>query len=144
MKIVIGNDHHGVERKNKIQEYLQSKGYEVENFGSDTEEMVDFPKYAFKVGEAVAKGKADLGILLCGTGIGMSIAANKVKGVQCAKIDSIKDAHYAKEHNMANVIAMSSTKPFFIVKDMLNEFLSTNPSKVKRYKERYEMIDQYK
>lgn len=143
MKIIIACDHHGVKRKKELMKYLISKGNEVEDYGTDSTELVDYPEYAFKVSKDIVKRKADLGILLCGTGIGMSIAANKVKGIRCAKIDSIKDAHYAKEHNFANVLAMSSTKPLFIVKDMLNEFFNTEPSKVKRYKDRDDMISAY-
>lgn len=144
MKIIIANDHHGVERKNKIKTYLESKGHEVLNYGTDTEDIVNYPDYAFKVGKDVVKGKADLGILLCGTGIGMSIAANKVKGVRCAKIDSIKDAHFAKHHNDANILAMASDKPMFIVKDMLDEFFATEVNTTPRYKERNDMTDNYK
>ena len=144
MKILIAGDHHGVKRKEKIIKYLEKIGYTVENYGTDTEDMVDFPEYAFKVAEAVRKSKDDIGILLCGTGIGMSIAANKVKGIRCAKIDSINDARLARVHNDANVIAMSSTKPMFIVKDMLDAFLGAKPSTVKRYKDRNKMIDSYK
>ena len=144
MKILIAGDHHGVKRKEKIIKYLEKIGYTVENYGTDTEDMVDFPEYAFKVAEAVQKSKDDIGILLCGTGIGMSIAANKVKGIRCAKIDSINDARLARVHNDANVIAMSSTKPMFIVKDMLDAFLGAKPSTIKRYKDRNKMIDSYK
>jgi len=144
LKILIAGDHHGVKRKEKIIKYLEKIGYTVENYGTDTEDMVDFPEYAFKVAEAVRKSKDDIGILLCGTGIGMSIAANKVKGIRCAKIDSINDARLARVHNDANVIAMSSTKPMFIVKDMLDAFLGAKPSTVKRYKDRNKMIDSYK
>ena len=80
MKIGIGNDHAAVEMKQEIAEYLKEKGYEVVNYGTDTHESCNYPEYGEKVGRAVASGEVDLGILICGTGVGISLAANKVKG----------------------------------------------------------------
>ena len=82
MKIGIGNDHAAVDMKNQVVEYLEGKGYEVVNFGTDTYESCNYPEYGEKVGRAVAAGDVDLGILICGTGVGISLAANKVKGVR--------------------------------------------------------------
>ena len=79
MKIGIGNDHAAVDMKNQVVEYLEGKGYEVVNFGTDTYESCNYPEYGEKVGRAVAAGDVDLGILICGTGVGISLAANKVK-----------------------------------------------------------------
>ena len=84
MKIMIGCDHGGFALKQVLIKYLQDKGYEVEDAGSYTPDRVDYPDYAKKVGEAVAAGKADQGILICGTGLGMSIAANKIHGIRAA------------------------------------------------------------
>ena len=81
MKIVIGNDHSSVDLKNEIKAYLEEKGYEVLNVGTDTTDSCDYPAYGEKVGRAVVDGAADLGIAICGTGLGISLAANKVKGV---------------------------------------------------------------
>lgn len=143
MVIAIANDHHGVERKNKIKNYLEKKGYKVIDIGTDSTEIVDYPEYAFKVGKLVQNKEADLGILLCGTGIGMSIAANKLKGIRCAKIDNVNDAKLAKEHNNANVLAMSSTKSMFVVKDMLDVFFKTKMNSLERYQRRNDMLDNY-
>ena len=110
MNIGIANDHHGVELKQELTNYLKELGYNVVNFGCDSEEMVDYCDYAFKIGEAVSKKEIDYGVLICNTGIGMSIACNKVKGIRCAKIDNEIDAKYAKCHNNANVIALSANK----------------------------------
>lgn len=143
MKIGISSDHHGILRKKKINSYLSKKGHEIIDFGPDSDQMVDFPSYAFKVSEAVQKKEIDFGILLCGTGIGMSIAANKVAGIRCAKIDNPKDARLAKEHNNANVLAMSSTKRFCIVKKMLDNFINATPNSLERYSRRNEMIERY-
>ena len=82
MKIAIANDHSAVELKNIIKEHLESKGYEVLNLGTDSTESCDYPVYGEKVGRAVADGEADLGIAICGTGVGISLAANKVKGIR--------------------------------------------------------------
>lgn len=84
MKIAIGNDHAAVEMKQEIRTYLEEKGYEVINFGTDTHESCNYPEYGEAVGRAVAEGKADCGVLICGTGVGISLAANKVPGVLAA------------------------------------------------------------
>ena len=143
MKIIIASDHHGVGIKAKIIKFLKKLGHEVDDYGTNSEEIVDYPEYAFKTAESVQRGEADLGILLCGTGIGMSIAANKVRGIHCAKIDNVNDARLAKEHNNANVLAMSSNKRFWLIKKMLVTFLNTKPSKVERYARRRKIIDNY-
>ena len=107
MKIGIANDHHGVEVKNKIMNYLHEKGIECVNFGTNDKESVDYVEYAVKLCTAVNEKKVDLGILICGTGIGMSIAANKIKGIRCGKVTTPREAALTKEHNMANVISLS-------------------------------------
>ena len=84
MKIAMGSDHGGIHLKNHLKDYLELKGYEVIDKGTYTEESCDYPDYAAKVGHAVTGGEADLGILVCGTGLGISIAANKIKGVRAA------------------------------------------------------------
>lgn len=108
MKIAIGNDHAAVKMKREIQAYLEGKGHEVVNFGTDSSESCDYPRYGQAVGEAVAKGQADCGVLICGTGIGISIAANKVKGVRAAACSEPASARLAKEHNNANIIAFGA------------------------------------
>ena len=82
MKIAMGNDHSAIELKNIIKEFVESKGYEVIDFGTNTPESCDYPVFGEKVGRAVASGEADLGIVICGTGVGISLAANKVKGIR--------------------------------------------------------------
>lgn len=108
MKIAIGNDHAAVEMKNAIMEYVESMGHEVVNFGTDTQESVNYPEYGEKVGQAVASGEYDCGILICGTGVGISIAANKVNGVRAAVCSDVTTAHLVKEHNNANIIAFGA------------------------------------
>ena len=143
MKIIIASDHHGVSIKAKIIKFLKKLGYEVEDYGTNSTELVDYPEYAFKVSKSVRDGEASLGVLLCGTGIGMSIAANKVRGIRCAKIDNVNDARLSKEHNNANVLAMSSKKRFGEIKKMLLEFLNTKTSNEERHTRRRNAIDNY-
>ena len=107
MTIAIANDHNGVELKQKVTEYLLSKGYNVNNYGTDTNERVDYPKYGIIVGEKVANKEADFGIVICGSAIGISIACNKVKGIRCGKVDSIDEAIHGRERDFVNVIALS-------------------------------------
>ena len=106
MKIALGADHAGFELKEKIKKYLQEKGITVDDRGTHSTESVDYPDYALRVGEEVAAGDADSGILVCGSGIGMSIAANKVHGVRAAPITSEIEARLSREHNDANVLAI--------------------------------------
>ena len=108
MKIAIGNDHAGVEFKNKIMQELRSKGYEIVNVGTDTLDSVDYPDIAKKVSEKVLNGEAKFGILICGTGIGISIAANKIKGIRAALCHNEYTAKLARLHNDANIIALGA------------------------------------
>ena len=106
MKIAIGSDHGGYELKEKIKVFLEQKGYEFEDFGCYSEDSVDYPEYARKVAQNVVDSTFDKGILVCGTGIGISIAANKVKGVRCSLVHDLESAKLTRQHNDANILAM--------------------------------------
>ncbi len=108
MKIGIGSDHGGYDLKEVVKEYLESKGIEVLDYGTDSEESVDYPDYGKVVGESVVSGECDRGIVICGTGIGISIAANKVNGVRCALCGDTYSAKMSRAHNNANVIALGA------------------------------------
>ena len=108
MKIAIGNDHVGVELKRHLTAYLTEKGHEVVNFGTDETASNHYPIYAQKVAEAVVNGDCERGILICGTGIGISIAANKVKGVRCALCSEPVSCALSRQHNDANIVAMGA------------------------------------
>lgn len=108
MKIGIGNDHAAVAMKNDIVEYLKEKGYEVVNYGTDTSESCNYPEYGEKVGRAVASGEVDLGILICGTGVGISLAANKVKGVRAVVCSEPYSAKLSRQHNNTNILAFGA------------------------------------
>ncbi len=105
-RIVIGADHAGYSLKQEIVQFLLMSGYQVEDKGTHSEDSVDYPDYALQVARAVAGGEADLGILICGTGIGMSIAANKVRGVRAALATDCYMARMAREHNDANILCL--------------------------------------
>lgn len=108
MKIAIGNDHAAVEMKNHIVKYLEAKGYEMVNFGTDTNESCDYPIYGKKVADAIKNGECELGVLICGTGIGISLAANKVKGIRAAVCSEGYSARLTRQHNNANIIAFGA------------------------------------
>ncbi|MEL1133565.1 ribose 5-phosphate isomerase B [Desulfitobacterium sp. THU1] len=106
MKIALGADHGGYELKNEIRAHLENQGIEVYDCGTNSKDSVDYPKYGFLVGDAINNGKADLGIVVCGTGLGISIAANKVPGIRAAVCTETYSARMAREHNNANVLAL--------------------------------------
>lgn len=108
MKIATGNDHTAVELKNIIKAFLEEKGHEVLDLGTNSTESCDYPVYGEKVGRAVASGEADLGIVICGTGIGISLAANKVKGVRACVCSEPYTAKLSRMHNNSNVLAFGA------------------------------------
>lgn len=108
MKIAIGNDHAATELKFQIKEYLESQGHEVINFGTDTNESCNYPEFGEAVGKAVVSGEAEAGVLICGTGVGISIAANKVNGVRAVVCSEPVTAKLSKEHNNSNIVAFGA------------------------------------
>jgi len=104
--IVIGSDHGGLNLKAALKSYLDRRGFAVSDAGTDNEASVDYPDFGQKVAELVAAGGAELGILICGTGIGMSIAANKVPGIRAALVTDVFMARMAREHNNANILVL--------------------------------------
>ena len=108
MKIGIGNDHAAVEMKNEVVEFLKGLGHEVVNYGTDTHESCNYPEYGEKVGRAVVAGEVDAGILICGTGVGISLAANKVKGVRAVVCSEPYSAKLSKQHNNTNILAFGA------------------------------------
>jgi ribose 5-phosphate isomerase B len=108
MRIALGSDHAGFELKEKIRQKLAAEGITVDDRGTNSTASVDYPDYARAVAEEVAENKADLGILVCSTGIGMSIAANKVPGIRAAKVDTEFEAERSRDHNDANVLTLGA------------------------------------
>ncbi len=106
MKIGIGSDHGGYELKEHVIDYFKEQGIQYVDYGTNSEESVDYPDYGRKVGEAIRKKEVDRGIVICGTGIGISLAANKVKGIRCALCGDTYSARMSREHNNANALAL--------------------------------------
>lgn len=108
MKIALGCDHAAYQLKNTVKEHIEAAGHEVHDFGTFDEASVDYPDYAFFVGKAVVNGEVDRGILLCGTGIGIGIAANKIPGVRAALCHDLFSAEASRQHNNANILTMGA------------------------------------
>ena len=142
LKIAVASDHGGFALKEKVKEHLVQRGFEVDDLGIHSEESVDYPVYGKACGEAVASGKADLGVVVCGTGIGISIAANKVKGIRCGLCTSVEMAHLTKQHNNANILALGgrTTEPELALK-IVDEWLDTE-FEGGRHQRRVDMLDQ--
>lgn len=125
MKIAIGNDHGAVEMKNHIVGWLNEHGYEVVNFGTDSTKSTDYPIYAERVAKAVVSGDCDRGILICGTGIGISISANKIHGVRCALCSEPVSASLSRHHNDANILALGArTIGLVMAEEIVKTFLT--------------------
>lgn len=142
MLIAIASDHGGFALKETIKEYLRERGDKIVDLGTTSEESVDYPIYGKACGEAVASGKAERGIVICGTGIGISIAANKVKGVRCGLCTSVEMAELTRQHNNANVLALGgrTTDPQLAL-DIVRTFLDTE-FEGGRHKRRTDMLDE--
>ena len=141
MKIAIGCDHGALALKNKVVSHLQNQGIEVQDFGTYTPASCDYPEFAAAAAEAVASGVCEKGIVLCTTGIGVSIAANKVNGIRCALLSDLMSAKLTREHNDTNMMAMGA----FIVGEALalqivDTWLTTEFSQGERHQRRIDKI----
>ena len=143
MKIAIASDHRGVEYKNGIISYLKNKKYDVMDCSPVNTPTDDYPDFAFKVGQEVVNGEADIGILICRTGIGMSIAANKVKGIRCAKVDSVEDAILSRNDNGANVLAVNYIKSLDEIYKIIDAFIEAETLTDERHVRRVNKIIDY-
>lgn len=138
MKIGIANDHRGVNLKKKIMNYLHEKDILCVDYGTNSEESCDYVDYALKLGNAINNKEVDLGILICGTGIGMSIAANKINGIRCARVVNSDEAKLSREHNMANIMAIGEN--IENVFSVVDTFINTKVSKEERHIRRVNKI----
>ena len=144
MKIGIANDHRGIETKQKLTEYLTNKGYDVVNYGTNTEGRVDYTTYGFIIGEKVASHEVDYGIAICGSAIGISIACNKVKGVRCGKVNNAEEAIHGKERDFINVVAISGMAPIEENIAIVDAFLEAKENMEDPvYKNRIDQIVEY-
>lgn len=142
MKIAVANDHRGFILKKQISLYLEEKGYEIVDFGTNSEDPVDYPIYALKVANEIKNGNATYGILICGTGIGMSIAANKIKGIRCAKVSTKEEAYLTRLDNDANILALSYKTSKEELYDIIDTFLNTEVSNEERHLRRRKEIEE--
>ncbi len=142
MKIAFACDHGGLELKNHIIDFVKKMGYETEDFGTNTLDSCDYPVYGKKAAECVASGKADRGIVICSTGIGMSIVANKVKGIRCALLTDENSARLTREHNNTNMMAMGQKNVSFdLAERIVKTWLETDFSNAERHIRRINMIE---
>ena len=142
MKIGIASDHRGFALKKSLIEYLE-KRYEVIDYGTNSDVSVDYPDYAFRLGKAVSQQEVLFGIAICGSGIGISIACNKVKGVRAGKVNSLKDVIATRKDNDANIICLSEDTDYLLAQEMVDAFLTTPFSLEERHKKRIEKITKY-
>ena len=125
MKIALGSDHAGLDLKNHIIEHLKSNGHEIVDYGTYTKDSCDYPDYAYPTALALSNGEVDCAIVVCFTGIGVSIVANKVKGVRCSLVTSVEDAVLTKEHNDSNCLALGAKNVSFeLAIDIVDAWMS--------------------
>ena len=141
MKIAIGCDHGALELKNEIKAYLQEKGYDVQDFGTHTADSCDYPDFAAAAAHAVADGACEKGIVLCTTGIGVSITANKVKGIRCALLSDAVCARMTREHNDTNMMALGAiTVDTQKAIEIVDIWLTTEFSQIERHQRRIDKM----
>ena len=143
MKIVLGSDHGGYQLKENLKEYLKGLNVEYSDFGCDSEQAVDYPDIGFKVSNEIKDGNFDKGILICGTGIGMSVVANKVRGIRAALCYNEFTARYSREHNDANILVLGGRViGSGLAKEIVKVWLDTKFSQEERHVNRLNKIKQ--
>lgn len=142
MKIGIASDHRGYHLKEQLIKELDEE-YEMIDCGTMAEESVDYPDYAFKLGNLVTTKEVEFGIAICGSGIGISIACNKVKGVRCAKVDSVTEAIATRTDNDSNIIAFGEKMSLEQALDLIRTFITTKASQEEKHIRRREKIKEY-
>lgn len=141
MKIALASDHGGFKLKEEVKTHLKRRGIQILDLGTHSEDSVDYPSYGEACGKAVIDKRADLGIVVCGTGIGISIAANKVKGIRCGLCTSVEMAQLTKQHNNANVLALGGrTTSVELAKEIVDAWLDTE-YEGGRHQRRVDMLD---
>jgi len=143
MKIGLASDHRGFPLKERIKHGLQQEQYDVIDFGTNSKESTDYPDYAFLLGENIKNHNVDYGVAICGSGIGISIACNKVKGIRCAKVDSIEDVLATRKDNDANIIAFGEKLPYEQAIEWVKVFINTPCSMEEKHVRRRNKIKEY-
>lgn len=140
MKIGIASDHRGFNLKQEVTKILKSQGYNIIDYGTNSIESVDYPDYSLKLGLAIKNKEIDYGIIICGTGIGVSIACNKIKGVRCAKVNTLEEIKLSRFHNDANVLAIYEKMDIETAINFIKIFVETDFSNEARHLRRLEKI----
>ncbi len=143
MKIGIASDHRGYELKEKLKEALIKENYEVIDYGTNSKESTDYPDYAFRLGENVVNKNVDYGVAICGSGIGISIACNKVKGVRCAKVTTKEEAEVTRIDNDSNIVAFGEKTNFEEALEIVKTFVNTKFSNLEKHNRRINKIKAY-
>ena len=143
MKIGLASDHRGYKLKEALINELTNRNYEVVDYGTNSEESTDYPDYAFKLGENIVNKNADFGVAICGSGIGISIACNKVKGIRCAKVDSINDVIATRNDNDTNIVAFGENKTIEEALELVLTFINTPCSMEEKHIRRRNKVISY-
>lgn len=143
MKIGIASDHRGYNLKEQLKKELTNKSYEIIDYGTYSTESTDYPDYAFLLGENVRDKKVDFGIAICGSGIGISIACNKVKGIRCAKVSNVEEAKVTREDNNSNIVAFGEKTSLNEALDIIEIFINTEFTGLEKHERRIKKITEY-
>lgn len=141
MKIGLASDHGGYKLKEKIKNYLNKRKIDIIDYGTNSTESVDYPDFAHKLCKGINNKDVDYGIAICSTGIGISIACNKVKGIRCAKVDNVEEAKMTRLDNDANCLALNGKMPTYLAKDIIDIFINTDFSNLERHKRRIKKLE---
>ncbi len=133
MILGFASDHRGFKLKKELEEYFENIGYIVKDYGTNSEESCDYPDYAFKLGNAIKNKEVDFGISICGSGIGISIAMNKMKGIYCAKVSNSEEARYTRLDNNTNCVAFGEKTDVEEAKKIIQTFVSTEFSNLEKH-----------
>ena len=143
MKIGFASDHRGYKLKKELIDELKKENYEIIDYGTDSEESTDYPDYAFKLGGNVVNKNVDFGVAICGSGIGISIACNKVKGIRCAKVSNKEEAEVTRIDNDSNIVAFGEKTSFDEALAIVKTFINTESSDLEKHKRRINKIKEY-
>jgi ribose 5-phosphate isomerase B len=143
MKIGLASDHRGYKLKEYLKQILPTQDYEIVDYGTNSEESTDYPDYAFALGEAVVSKQVDFGVAICGSGIGISIACNKVKGIRCAKVSNKEEAQITRIDNNSNIVAFSEKISEPDALDIVKAFINTESSPEEKHRRRVNKIIAY-
>lgn len=140
MKLGIASDHRGFKLKEELINKLNDLGYSVIDYGTNTQESCDYPDYAYLLGMGINNREVDFGIAICGSGIGISIALNKIKGIYCAKVDNVNDAYYTRCDNNTNCVSFSSLKTIDEALEIVRTFINTKFSNLEKHNRRINKV----